>query len=419
MKYGLIGEHLGHSYSKIIHETWGGYPYTLMEMDRAQLDVFLKERNFSAVNVTIPYKQTVIPYLDQLEPAAEKIKAVNTIIQHEGRLIGANTDYDGFIQMLIMNQIEVTGKKVLVLGNGGAAQAVCAALGDLQAGSIIKVKRNPSAETILYETCYRDHSDAQVIVNTSPVGMFPDIQNCPIDLDRFDRLESVADVIYNPLKTQLLIAAEEKGCQIASGMGMLVAQAAKAMEYFIHRSVKEEEIRHMTEQLIQQKQNLALIGMPGSGKTTISRRLAKECGMEWVELDDWIVERIGMPIREFFVQYGEEKFRDIETAVVWEAAKKTHCILSCGGGIIKRKENIRALKANSRILFLDRPTEKLAVSASRPLSPDREHVRKLYEERIAAYRQYSDGIVKNDGSLSEAIQACRQWLEKEKEDKSR
>lgn len=266
----------------------------------------MKNKDFAALNVTIPYKKAVIPYLEELDERARRIGAVNTIVNDHGRLIGKNTDYYGCRFMLEQAGIEIQDRKVILLGNGGAAQAVQAVLEDLGAAAIVKVKRNPSPETLTYEEAYRDHSGAQVIVNTSPVGMFPAQEGIPVELDRFPQLESVADVIYNPHRTRLIVEAQKRGCRTATGLSMLTAQAAEAIEAFIGKPVAPKSILRMTAELAREKMNLVLIGMPGCGKSTIARKLAEISGRPAVDIDQRIVERIGMPDPgTFFAQQGE------------------------------------------------------------------------------------------------------------------
>ena len=269
MRRGLIGARLGHSYSAGLHRTLGGYPYELIEVDETQLAAMMKKKDFSALNVTIPYKQTVIPWLDELDERARRIGAVNTITNDHGHLKGWNTDAAGFEMMLKQAGMDVGGRKVIVLGNGGAAQAVIAVLEELGAGQIIRVKQRPSAQTLTYPQAYQLHGDAQVLINTSPVGMAPDYQGCPVDLDRFAQLESVADVIYNPHRTRLLLQAQQRGLRTAGGLIMLVAQAAEAVRLFDGKLVGQDQILSTTADLARSTLNLVLVGMPGCGKSTL------------------------------------------------------------------------------------------------------------------------------------------------------
>ena len=411
MRRGLIGEHLGHSYSQRIHETLGGYPYELIELAPQDLDAWMKNKDFAALNVTIPYKKAVIPYLEELDERARRIGAVNTIVNDHGRLIGKNTDYYGCRFMLEQAGIEIQDRKVILLGNGGAAQAVQAVLEDLGAAAIVKVKRNPSPETLTYEEAYRDHSGAQVIVNTSPVGMFPAQEGLPVELDRFPQLESVADVIYNPHRTRLIVEAQKRGCRTATGLSMLTAQAAEAIEAFIGKPVAPKSILRMTAELAREKMNLVLIGMPGCGKSTIARKLAEISGRPAVDIDQRIVERIGMPIRDFFAQQGEARFRQIEAEILAEVTLQTGQIIATGGGIVKDWENVRRLRQSGKVYFLDRSLDQLETDPSRPLSTSREALRQLYDQRIDLYRAACDQQIENNGSADQTARRLWQdWL---------
>lgn len=408
MRRGLIGEHLGHSYSKRIHETLGGYAYDLIEVQPCDLDAMIKNKDFAALNVTIPYKKTVIPYLDELDERAQRIGAVNTIVNDHGRLIGKNTDYYGCRFMLEQAGIEIQGRKVILLGNGGAAQAVQAVLADLGAAAVIKVKRRPSPETLTYEEAYRGHSDAQVIVNTSPVGMFPAQEGIPVELERFSRLESVADVIYNPHRTRLIVEAQKCGCRTATGLSMLTAQAAEAIEAFIGKPIGQDAILRMTAELAREKMNLVLIGMPGCGKSTIAKKLAEISGLPAVDIDQRIVERINMPIRDFFARSGEARFRQIEAEILAEVTLQTGQIIATGGGIVKDWENVRRLRQSGKVYFLDRSLDQLETDPSRPLSSSREALRQLYDQRIDLYRAACDEQIENNGSADQTARCLWQ-----------
>lgn len=250
MRYGLIGEKLGHSYSKIIHEKLADYQYDLIPLTEFELDQFMKARDFAAINVTIPYKQKVISYLDELHPTAKAVGAVNTIVNRDGKLIGYNTDFFGFEYMILKNRINIEGKKCLVLGNGGAAKAVIAVLRHLNAGEVLVVSRTPLGDSISYEDCYKVHNDAEIIVNTTPVGMYPNCDQSPLDLTAFMQCEAVLDLIYNPLQTKLTLQAEELGIQAVTGLLMLVAQAKQAVEYFLDKKIKDDTIDSIYQELL-------------------------------------------------------------------------------------------------------------------------------------------------------------------------
>ena len=404
MRYGLIGEKLGHSFSKIIHEKLADYIYDLIPLSLEELDVFMREKEFSAINVTIPYKETVIPYLDEVDPKAAKMGAVNTVVQRNGKLFGYNTDYFGFRYMLEHNHIQIAGKKVLVLGRGGASKAVIAVLEDMGAAEIHTIYYKIAEDSISYETCYTLHTDAQVIVNTTPVGMYPNSGHTPIDLTPFTNLEAVADVVYNPLRTRLVLDAEEKGCQAIGGLEMLVGQAKYAVEIFLDQSLPEDSIDVVYKDLMAERRNLVLIGMSGCGKSTLGKLAAEKLGKTFVDTDAEIIKRIGMSIADYFAAYGEDSFRKVESEVVQEISTQNNLVISTGGGVIKNPENIRWLKGNGTVIWIQRDPELLESGNGRPLVPDQEAVRRLYKERLPLYTAAAETIIENDGNEEEALQ---------------
>lgn len=404
MRYGLIGEKLGHSFSKIIHEKLADYTYDLIPLSLEELDVFMREKEFNAINVTIPYKETVIPYLDEVDPKAAKMGAVNTVVQRNGKLFGYNTDYFGFRYMLEHNHIQIAGKKVLVLGRGGASKAVIAVLEDMGAAEIHTIYYKIAEDSISYETCYALHTDAQVIVNTTPVGMYPNSGHTPIDLTPFTKLEAVADVVYNPLRTRLVLDAEEKGCQAIGGLEMLVGQAKYAVEIFLDQSLPEDSIDVVYKDLMAERRNLVLIGMSGCGKSTLGKLAAEKLGKTFVDTDAEIIKRIGMSIADYFAAYGEDSFRKVESEVVQEISTQNNLVISTGGGVIKNPENIRWLKGNGTVIWIQRDPELLESGNGRPLVPDQEAVRRLYKERLPLYTAAAETIIENDGNEEEALQ---------------
>ena len=404
MRYGLIGEKLGHSFSKIIHEKLADYTYDLIPLSLEELDVFMREKEFSAINVTIPYKETVIPYLDEVDPKAAKMGAVNTVVQRNGKLFGYNTDYFGFRYMLEHNHIQIAGKKVLVLGRGGASKAVIAVLEDMGAAEIHTIYYKIAEDSISYETCYALHTDAQVIVNTTPVGMYPNSGHTPIDLTPFTKLEAVADVVYNPLRTRLVLDAEEKGCQAIGGLEMLVGQAKYAVEIFMDQSLPEDSIDVVYKDLMAERRNLVLIGMSGCGKSTLGKLAAEKLGKTFVDTDAEIIKRIGMSIADYFAAYGEDSFRKVESEVVQEISTQNNLVISTGGGVIKNPENIRWLKGNGTVIWIQRDPELLESGNGRPLVPDQEAVRRLYKERLPLYTAAAETIIENVGNEEEASQ---------------
>ena len=403
MRYGLIGEKLGHSFSKIIHEQLADYTYDLIPLTREELNIFMTEKQFSALNVTIPYKETVIPYLDEMDAHARKIGAVNTVVNRNGKLTGYNTDFYGFRYMLLHNGIDVKNKKTLVLGKGGASKAVIAVLEELGAKEILTVYYKENPETITYEDCYQNHSDAEIIVNTTPVGMFPKADDCPIDLDRFPNLSGVADVVYNPLRTQLIIEAEKRNIPVAGGLELLVAQAKYAVEIFLDTKIDDSRIDEINAGLIKERSNLVLIGMSGGGKTSLGRKAAEKLGKTFVDTDEEILKRIGMPIADFFAKEGEPAFRKIETEVLHELSSQNNLVISTGGGIVKNPLNVDYLKRNGRIIWLNRNAELLQSGNGRPLAPDKVATLKLYEERLPLYTAAAEAIAENNGTEEEGL----------------
>jgi len=404
MKYGLIGEKLGHSFSKIIHEQLADYTYDLIPLTREELDVFLQKKSFSALNVTIPYKETVIPYLDEVDAHARKIGAVNTIVNRKGILKGYNTDFYGFRYMLLHNGIDVRNKKVLVLGKGGASKAVIAVLEEMGAKEIRTVYYKENPETITYEECYQNHADAEIIVNTTPVGMYPKADECPIELNRFPRLCGVADVVYNPLRTQLIIEAEKRNIPGAGGLEMLVAQAKYAAEIFLDTKIDDCRIDEIHADLLKERSNLVLIGMSGGGKTVLGKKAAEKLGKTFVDTDEEIVKCIGMPIADFFAKKGEPAFRKMETEVLHEISSRNDLVISTGGGIVKNPLNIEYLKRNGRIIWLKRDAELLQSGNGRPLAPDKAATLKLYEERLPLYTASAEAVAENNGTAEEGLE---------------
>ena len=413
-RYGLIGSKLGHSYSKIIHEQIADYTYELMPLpteDEAR--AFMERRDFAAINVTIPYKQLVIPYCDVVDPKAAAIGAVNTIVNRDGRLYGYNTDYAGFAYLARAHGVDFAGKTVLILGTGGTHSTVTAVCKDGGAAEILTASRTGKGDALTYEEAMR-RKDVQVIVNTTPCGMYPNVGVCNLDVAAMPGLEAVVDVVYNPDKTELILQAEEAGVPVAvGGLEMLVAQAVYAAEYFLDRKFEDApaEIRHITAALRRDTLNIALIGMPSSGKTTLGKLLAKQLGRTFVDLDDAIVKADGRSIPDIFAAEGEDGFRAKETEQTARFSKENRQLLSCGGGVVKRPENLRALHQNGVVLFIDRPVEALAVGGSRPLSSSMEALRTMEAQRRPLYRAAADAVVPNTGTLEDALRAALEALD--------
>lgn len=401
-KYGLIGEKLSHSFSKGIHEQFGYYQYDLLPMSVEELDVFLKDKNFNAVNVTIPYKQTVIPYCDELDKSVTKIGAANTIVNNNGKLTAYNTDYYGFIYSLKINNISLKDKVVMILGTGGTSKTIKAVCDHSEAKKIIIVSRHAHDDIIDYEMALKQ-SDVQVIINATPSGMYPHNEACPIDLSYFTSCEAVVDVIYNPLKTQLLIDAEKMGVKTANGLLMLVAQAKFAADKFLDKVLDDNLILPIYQNLLKDYTNIVLIGMPSSGKSTLGEALSKEFNKQLIDIDTVIEENAQKSIPEIFAEYGEPYFRQLEHEAVLSTAKNTHLVIATGGGSILNPANVRALQQNGILFFIDRDIEQLETRGHRPLSKDKATLQTMYEKRYPLYIQAAHVHIKNNDELESAI----------------
>ena len=404
MKFGLLGRKLGHSYSPMIFDLMGGYQYDLFEREPEGIADLLKNGDFDGINVTIPYKKEVLPYLDEIDPLALRLGAVNTIVKRGGKLFGYNSDYYGFLSLLQRTGIEPKNKKVLVLGSGGASVTVRAVLEDLGAHVVI-VSRSGENN---YENLDR-HRDAALIVNTTPLGMYPNNGVSPLDISRFPELEGVVDLIYNPARTQLLLDCEKLGIPCWNGLWMLVAQAVQSARWFLDRELPESLVADIHRTLRNQMENIALIGMPGCGKSTIGRLLARETGMRFVDADAQIEALAGKSIPEIFARDGEEEFRRLETQVLADLGKQSGLILSTGGGCVTQERNYPLLHQNSRILWLRRDTASLP-TAGRPLSQKTDPA-VLYEQRRPLYEAFADAAVDNDGTQGETLTAILKLLE--------
>ena len=383
MKCGLLGRKLGHSYSPQIHNQLGSYDYSLFEKEPEELDSFLKDGDFSGLNVTIPYKKSVISQLSELTPIAAKLGAVNTIVRRDGKLVGHNTDYFGFQSMVAQSGLTVRGKKVLVLGSGGASNTAVAVLEELGA-SVVVISRTGENN---YENLHR-HTDAAVIVNTTPVGMYPHVGVSPLDLVLFPNLEGVLDIIYNPARTQLLLDAQSRGLVTMNGLWMLVAQAKESAEWFTNSRISNEIIKKIHNNLRLKMENIALIGMPGSGKSTVGKLLSSQLGKEFADADSAIIEKAGISIPEIFEQRGEEWFRAIESEVLAELGKRSGLVIATGGGCVTREENYPLLHQNGTIFCLDRDISYLPTHG-RPLS-QKGQLEEMYRIRNPLYHRFAD-----------------------------
>ena len=404
MKFGLLGRKLGHSYSPMIFDLMGGYRYDLFEREPDGIEDLLKNGDFDGLNVTIPYKKEVLQYLDEIDPLAQRLGAVNTIVKKDGRLFGYNSDYYGFQAMVLRTRIDVTGKKVLVLGSGGASVTVRAVLEDLGAQVVLISRSGENNYTNLDR-----HRDAALIVNTTPVGMYPHNGSAPLSLEGFTALEGVLDLIYNPARTQLLMECEKYGIPGFNGLWMLVAQAKQSAQWFLGRELPDSLVSDIHQKLRDKMENIALVGMAGCGKSTLGRALAKETGKKFVDADAEVEDLAGKTIPEIFAQEGEEMFRRMETTVLSELGMESGLVIATGGGCVTREENYSLLHQNSRIIWLDRCPARLPTEG-RPLS-QKTHPAQLYEMRKPLYKAFADATVDNNGTKGETVTEILNLLE--------
>lgn len=397
--YGLIGRHLSHSYSRMIHTEMGCKDYLHTELEPEELGAFFKEQEIGGMNVTIPYKKDVLPYLDIISPDAEEIGCVNTIVTDDhGKLVGHNTDADGFLWMAENAGIEMGGKKVLIFGGGGAQLAVRRAAKVAGAREIITVSRSGENN---YSNLDR-HYDAEVIVNATPVGMYPEPEGQIVNLDLFPECEGVLDLIYNPFRTNLLIQAENKGIPYANGLSMLVAQARRAEEYFKGDPIDESEIKRIMSIIAGNTRNIVLVGMPGSGKSTAGRELARLSGKEIIDTDDEIVKSVGMSIPEIFEKGGEALFRQYEKEAIKKACESFGKIIITGGGAVKTEDNYLPLKRCGRVYHLERDASTLSRNG-RPLSQNAD-LEEMYRQRLPFYQRFRDAVIEVSADAEETAE---------------
>lgn len=407
MKFGLIGKSLSHSFSREIHALIANYDYSLLEIDESELSAFFERRDFLGINVTIPYKEKAMAYLDEISDEAKKIGAVNTVVNRDGKLFGFNTDFFGMRSLINRAGIDCKNKKVLILGSGGTSKTASEVAKSLGAKDVKRVSRKEGAGDVTYDVAYRVHGDADVIVNTTPVGMYPCADACPVDLSKFKNPSGVVDAIYNPLCTNLVLDAKDRGLRAQGGLYMLVAQAVYASAIFQNKEVDERIIDRVFSEVLKEKRNVVFIGMPSSGKTTIGRIIAKIYKKEFVDTDAVIVEKQKMPISRIFETEGEEGFRRIESEVINELSMKNGLVIATGGGAILNDNNARALRRNGTIVFLDRSLDNLVATADRPLSSDMQKLKNLFEKRYDVYKSRADFTVNANGDIQDVVNEVR------------
>lgn len=405
MMYGLIGRTLKHSFSKEIHEKLG-YGYELKELEPDELEHFFEKKDFKGINVTIPYKEAVIKYLDETDESVKEIGACNTIVNKNGRLFGYNTDFSGAKSLIMRQNVPVKGKKALILGTGGTSKTYHAVLKSLGAKEIYKVSRNPENGEISYEQAYKEHSDASIIANTTPVGMYPGTDSSPIEADKFPQLSLVADAVYNPLRTMLVQSAERLSVKSSGGLYMLAAQAVYAAELFGKCGASDSVINDIYNALLKEKRNIVLIGMPGVGKSTIAGMLDKS----FTDTDAEIEKKYYMSPKDIILKYGEPDFRKKESEIIKELSLKNGIVIATGGGAVLNEENVINLKKNGVIIYLNAPLERLKASSDRPLSKDVNMLADIYNKRKGIYAAACDISISADGSPEDTLKNVTEAL---------
>ena len=398
-KFGLLGRKLSHSFSPQIHSMLYDEPYNLFELEPENVKDFMEDKKFDAINVTIPYKKDVVPFCDELSDTAKRIGSVNTIVKKEdGSLYGDNTDYYGLCYMIFKSGISVKGKKAIILGSGGASLTAQCVLSDMGASPLVVISRSGDDN---YENLYEKHADTEIILNATPVGMYPENGKTLIDIEKMPKLTAVFDMIYNPSKTKLIYDAELRGIATVNGLSMLVAQAKKSAEQFLNCAISDEKIEKTIKILEQQTKNIVLTGMPGCGKSTIGKKLSELLGRPFFDTDTEIEKSTRKNPSDIIKTKGEHCFRELETKVLSEISKKSGCVISTGGGIVTMPENYILLKQNSVVFYLERPLSELA-QKDRPLSLEHD-VDELYKVRKPLYEKTSDFKVDVCGATETSI----------------
>ena len=412
MKYGLIGEKLGHSFSKEIHQQLFDYSYELKELKPVEVAGYFRRRDFSAINVTIPYKETIIPFLDVVDDTAKSIGAVNTVVNRDGKLYGYNTDFFGLKALILQVGMSLTDKIVLILGSGGTSKTAYAVARSLNCRKAVRVSRTAKDGCISYEQAKEQYQNAEILINTTPCGMYPNIGVSAVSVSDFPALQGVVDVVYNPLRSKLVCDALACGVPAVGGLYMLVAQAAYAAELFTGVAVPEEKVAAIYHRLASEKQNPVLIGMPGCGKSTVGKALAEQLGFAFIDTDEQVVTAESRTIPEIFATEGEAYFRRAEAQAIRRAAARQGCVIATGGGAVLNPENMALLRENGRLYFLDRSLENLCCTPDRPLSADRAALEQRYRERYDLYCGACDRRIAADQAVEMVAQQIREDLMK-------
>ena len=405
MKFGLIGKKLGHSFSPKIHKFLGDYDYILKEIPENELKDFFDKKDFLGLNVTIPYKEKVMEFLSVVDKKALEIGAVNTVVNKNGVLYGYNTDYFGLKYLLEINDISVKGKKVAILGSGGASKMAFVLLHDLGAESVITVSRSGQYN---YGN-QSEYKDVEIIINASPVGMYPNNGECLMDLNLFENLQAVVDLVYNPFVTELMLLASKRGIKSVNGLSMLVAQALKASELFFDKEIDKNKISDIQKSIEKDLLNIVFVGMPGSGKSTLAKMLAKNLNKEFIDLDIEFERVYKITPAKCIVDFGEREFREKESAILTETLKRSGLVIATGGGAVLREENRKAIKANGKCFYIKRSICNLPKD-NRPLSKDENALTEMFEKRHPLYLEVANFVVENDGDISETIEKINEII---------
>lgn len=399
MKFGLLGRTLGHSYSPRIHGALGNTHYELFEREPSQLQTFFADPELKGINITIPYKVNALEACDVIDPRAERIGCVNTMVRKNEKWYGYNTDYDGFVFTLNHAGIDVSNKDCIILGDGASSATVHVALEDLGAKSIIHLSRKTAP---FYGDAPNYYKTAQIIINCTPIGMYPHNPANLIDITQFTKLEGVVDLIYNPRRTILLLQAEMMNIPHCDGLPFLVAQGVEAANHFQDESFSTKEIEQILRDIRREKENIILIGMPGVGKTTVGKAIGEAMGRPWIDADQELEKEIG-DISTYITEQGEPAFREKETEVIAKLGTQTGLVISTGGGCVTIPQNYAHLRQNGRIYQLTQPIENLSTSGRVLSSGGLERLRELEEIRTPMYESFAQCIVEHNRNAPETV----------------